>query len=119
MEDGGWRDSKIWSQRAKMLGYCSAERRSRKRSGVRPSSGAATPERRRASYLSAAIRASCDAAPGDGRTPVQAQKSSRLGGDVGILRIAVRMNANGAGPGEGLFRCPPGSLFQPFSTKMA
>jgi len=55
-----------------------AERQSRKRGGVRPSSGAATPQPMNASDLSSAVRTPCDAAPEDGRTPGLSEKSSRL-----------------------------------------
>src|SRR4051794_22580504 len=68
----------------------SAERQSRQRGGVRPSSGAATPETLRASHLSAAVRTSCDAAPEDGRTPGLPDKSSQLEGRLEISHSPMR-----------------------------
>jgi len=52
-------------------------RQSRNQGGVRPSSGAATPERLSASDLSRPIRTTFDAAPEDGRTPGLSEKSSQ------------------------------------------
>jgi len=55
-------------------GTADTEQPSRNQGGVRPSSGAATPETLSASHLSAAVRTSCDAAPEDGRTPGLSEK---------------------------------------------
>src|SRR5439155_20571446 len=55
-----------------------------KRPGVRPSSGAATPERLSALDLSPAMRLSYDAAPKDGRTPGGPQKPSQPSEHTGI-----------------------------------
>jgi len=68
------RFTEIWSD----LVRWDTEQRSHNQGGVRPSSGAATPEPLSASHLSAAVRTSCDAAPEDGRTPGLSEKSSRI-----------------------------------------
>src|ERR1051326_6904379 len=77
------------SQRAHMLGYCSAEQRSRN-PGVRPSPVAAIPDLPPSPIIGSGT--TYDAAPEDGRTPSPKILAARE--QVGLLAVQRRQRQN-------------------------
>ncbi len=69
--------------------------------GVRPSSGAATPERLSASQFWLAIGTLHDAAPEDGRTPEALDQSSQFEGRLEISRLQCEGLRSGSQRGNG------------------